>query len=146
MIAAVFTAKGVVVLRTFKCIDARWVSQRQGFTLLELLIVVIIVGILASVAIPQLSDFVEKSRGAEAVSNLDAIRIGMLAYQLENAGANPGSIGDMDVTIGNTPDWTFATTGGVGTATKARNPNSGETFTMDVNGTFGGNWDFVPNN
>ncbi len=133
-------------MRVFSRKDAKWVSQRQGFTLLELLMVVIIVGILAAVAIPQLSDFVEKSRGAEAVANLGAIRTGIAAYQLENAGANPGNLAALDVTIGNTPDWTFATSGGVGTATKARNPNSGETFTLDVNGTFGGNWDFVPNN
>ena len=115
---------------------------------MELLIVVIIVGILASVALPQLADFVEQSRGAEAAANLDAIRLGIFAYRLEHNGADPGSltVDGFDVTINNTPDWTFSTSGGVGTAKKARAPHLTLTYTLDVNGSFGGSWPFVPNN
>lgn len=45
-----------------------------GFTLLEILIVVVIVGILASLAIPRYQKSVESSKAAEAYANLNALR------------------------------------------------------------------------
>ena len=46
----------------------------KGFTLIELMIVVAIVGILASVAIVQYPDYTSRSRAAGAVSELSSIR------------------------------------------------------------------------
>ncbi|WP_013324888.1 type IV pilin protein [Gloeothece verrucosa] len=56
----------------------------QGFTLLELLIVVIIVGLLAAIAIPNLLEQVAKARQAEAINNLGAINRAQQAYRYEN--------------------------------------------------------------
>ncbi len=48
--------------------------KRKGFTLIELMIVLIIIGILATVGIVQYQSAVEKARGAEAKSVLNHLR------------------------------------------------------------------------
>ena len=55
-------------------------NKRNGFTLVELMIVVAIIGILAAVAIPAFSRYVKKSRTAEAVQHLNKEWAGALSY------------------------------------------------------------------
>ena len=52
----------------------------QGFTLIELMVVVAVIGILASIAIPNYLSYQAKAQQAEAKANLGAIFVGMLAY------------------------------------------------------------------
>lgn len=56
------------------------VRKEKGFTLLELLIVVIIIGILASMALPQYNKIIVRARTAEALTNLSALRSSMQRY------------------------------------------------------------------
>lgn len=55
-----------------------------GFTLAELLIVIVILGILGGIALPRFFPQAEKGRVAEAIAMLSAIRQGEEAYKLEN--------------------------------------------------------------
>lgn len=71
-----------------------WRNNR-GFTLLELMIVVTVIGILASVAIPIFQVVPERSKSTEAVTALGLIRSAMRIYYVEHGTyANAGSFTD----------------------------------------------------
>jgi len=63
--------------------------HKKGFTLLELLIVVIILGVLASIALPQYVATIEKARSGEAVINIGAIRVALDRYWYQNGTMPP---------------------------------------------------------
>ncbi len=54
--------------------------NKKGFTLIELMIVVAIIGILAAIAIPNFMSFVAKTKRSEVKYNLAAIYTAQLAY------------------------------------------------------------------
>jgi type IV pilus assembly protein PilA len=55
-------------------------SKKEGFTLIELMIVVAIIGILAAIAIPAFINYVKRSKTSEASANLKAMFEGAATY------------------------------------------------------------------
>ena len=58
--------------------------NEKGFTLIELMIVVAIIGILAAIAIPNFLQYQMKAKAAEAKTNIGAIKTSQISYKAEN--------------------------------------------------------------
>lgn len=67
--------------------------RKPGFTLVELLIVVIILGILAAAVIPMFADASRDTQCGALVQNLAIIRSQLELYKLEHLGNYPGPLG-----------------------------------------------------
>lgn len=59
-------------------------AARGGFTLAELAVVVLVVSFLAAMAAPNLQRAIVKARAAEAVSDLQVVRVAVLNYHANN--------------------------------------------------------------
>jgi type IV pilus assembly protein PilA len=55
-------------------------KMQQGFTLIELMIVVAIIGILAAIAIPAYQDYTIRAKVAEPMTFLDSAKVSMAEY------------------------------------------------------------------
>jgi type IV pilus assembly protein PilA len=73
----------------------KMLKNEKGFTLIELMIVVAIIGILAAIAIPNFMSYQCKAKQSEAKSALGQIRVMQEAYRAEHDtyGSNLTSIG-----------------------------------------------------
>lgn len=72
--------------------------MNQGFTLIELLVVVLIIGVLSAVALPQYQTAVERSRAAEALTQMNAVQTAAERYHSQHE-AWPTTFTQLDVDI-----------------------------------------------
>jgi len=70
-------------VRTTHAVRSSRDRRRGGFTLVELLMVMAIVGILAGLAVPNLQNMITRARAAELAGDLEVVRIAALNYHAE---------------------------------------------------------------
>jgi general secretion pathway protein G len=66
--------------------------RQQGFTLIELLVVVVIIGILASVAIPNFSGAQDKAKNSGVQANAHTVQLAIEQYGVDNSGLYPAKL------------------------------------------------------
>jgi len=65
--------------------------NQKGFTLVELVIVIVIIGILAAIAIPKFADLSNSAKIAACIQNEEALESAQVIYYTNTSIANPGS-------------------------------------------------------
>ena len=125
---------------------------QTGFTLIELMIVIAIVGILATIAIPTYQDYLARAQVAEGLSLAAGIETAMAEYHtlydafpakgvitappagLGLSGAPTGKYGSMDIQDGGVIQMTFSSTAPSAATTKLNGLVLGISGGVDANG------------
>ena len=75
---------------------SRTTQSRKGFTLVELAVVIVIIGVLAAFGVPQFLKSVERSKAAEAFNYLSAVRAAQERYLAQN-GVYAAALTNLDI-------------------------------------------------
>ena len=82
----------------YKSQNIRFNDQEYGFTLIELLVAVAIIGILASIAIPEFNEYKKRAYDSAAISDLRNLKMAQEAYYVDNESFYLGS-GDLSLIL-----------------------------------------------
>ncbi|MEQ1919160.1 MAG: prepilin-type N-terminal cleavage/methylation domain-containing protein, partial [Elusimicrobiota bacterium] len=72
-------------------------KRQSGFTLIELMIVVAIIGILAAVAIPKFANLIRKSSEGQVKGNLGAMKSALSIYYADMEGYYPDDVNSLTI-------------------------------------------------
>jgi prepilin-type N-terminal cleavage/methylation domain-containing protein len=82
----------------FRQIKIQDLKNQEGFTLIEMLVVVIILGILAMIIVPQISVSTDDARLNSLQTNLNSLRSAIEVYAAQHANRYPGTYSEADGT------------------------------------------------
>ncbi len=79
--------------------DSKKQKKRSGFTLIEIMLVIVIIGIIAGIAIPKLTGSVGKASNTAARMSLKGIEAAVQSYEMDNLRL-PDSLDDLTKSTG----------------------------------------------
>jgi type IV pilus assembly protein PilA len=134
-------------------------KAQQGFTLIELMIVVAIIGILAAIAIPAYQDYITRAKWSDVISQMEPTKMAVAECLQNNANVNTscttygtatGQLGITSPSItfkdGTTGSLTLGAVGTNGVSIAATGPATYAGCTVTQTGVAGGNavaWTFT---
>jgi prepilin-type N-terminal cleavage/methylation domain-containing protein len=108
-------------------------SSKQSFTLVELAVVVVIIGVLAAFAVPRFLDSVERSKASEAFNYLSSVRAAQERFHARQ-GTYADGMADLDIRLSTPKYFTVGVIAAGGTG----NLEDSWTLTLTRNGASAG--------